>query len=40
MRYRPPTGGAIVFSGNLLHEATEVISGQRYVVISFLWGET
>lgn len=40
MGYRPPAGGAIVFSGNLLHEATEVISGRRYVVISFLWGKT
>ena len=39
MRYRPPAGGAIVFSGNLLHEATDVIAGRRYVVISFLWGQ-
>ncbi len=39
MGYRPPAGGAIVFSGNLLHEATDVSSGRRYVVISFLWGK-
>lgn len=37
--YRPPLGGAIVFSGELLHEATEVIGGRRYVLPSFLWGE-
>lgn len=37
--YRPPAGGAIVFSGSLLHEATDVTAGQRYVALSFLWGE-
>ncbi len=37
--YRPPAGGAIVFSGSLLHEATDVTAGRRYVVLSFLWGE-
>ena len=37
--YRPPTGGSIVFSGCLLHEATDVTAGRRYVVLSFLWGE-
>lgn len=39
MRYRPEAGGAIVFSGSLLHEATDVTAGRRYVVISFLWGD-
>ncbi len=37
--YRPPTGGSIIFSGSLLHEATDVTAGRRYVVLSFLWGE-
>ncbi|MFW5452157.1 2OG-Fe(II) oxygenase [Thioalkalivibrio sulfidiphilus] len=37
--YRPPRGGAIVFSGGLLHEATDVTGGRRYVLLSFLWGE-
>lgn len=37
--YRPPAGGAIVFSGTLLHAAREVTAGKRYVLLSFLWGE-
>ncbi|HSP00116.1 MAG TPA: 2OG-Fe(II) oxygenase [Thioalkalivibrio sp.] len=37
--YRPPKGGAIVFSGGLLHEATDVSAGRRYVLLSFLWGD-
>jgi predicted 2-oxoglutarate/Fe(II)-dependent dioxygenase YbiX len=37
--YRPPAGGAIVFSGTLLHAAREVTVGKRYVLLSFLWGE-
>ncbi|WP_026289965.1 2OG-Fe(II) oxygenase family protein [Thioalkalivibrio sulfidiphilus] len=37
--YRPPMGGAIVFSGGLLHEATDVVAGRRYVLLSFLWGD-
>jgi predicted 2-oxoglutarate/Fe(II)-dependent dioxygenase YbiX len=37
--YRPPAGGAIVFSGGLLHEATDVVAGRRYVLLSFLWGD-
>jgi hypothetical protein len=37
--YRPPLGGAIVFSGELLHEATEVTDGRRHVLLSFLWGD-
>lgn len=38
-RYRPPAGGATVFSGTLLHAAREVTRGRRYVLLSFLWGE-
>lgn len=39
MRYRAPLGGAVVFSGSLLHEARKVQTGRRYVLLSFLWGE-
>lgn len=37
--YRPPTGGAVVFSCSLLHEATPVTRGTRYVVLPFLYDE-
>ncbi|WP_417457061.1 2OG-Fe(II) oxygenase [Kordiimonas sp.] len=37
--YRAPTGGAVVFSCSLLHEATPVISGVRYATLPFLYGE-
>lgn len=37
--YRPPAGGALVFSGTLLHAAREVTAGRRYVLLSFLWGD-
>lgn len=35
--YRPPTGGAAVFSCNLLHEATPVTRGERFVAVPFLF---
>ncbi|MGH8161151.1 MAG: 2OG-Fe(II) oxygenase [Gammaproteobacteria bacterium] len=35
--YRPPTGGAIVFSCSLLHEATDVTRGHRYVALGFFY---
>ncbi len=35
--YRAPTGGAVVFSCSLLHEATEVMSGTRYAYLPFLY---
>lgn len=38
-RYRPGKGGAVVFSGSLLHEALEVTRGRRYVLLSFLYRE-
>ena len=38
-RYRPPKGGAVVFSGSLLPEALEVTRGRRYVLLSFLYRE-
>jgi len=37
--YRAPTGGAIVFSCSLLHEATPVTSGKRYAFLPFLYDE-
>jgi peroxiredoxin len=37
--YRPPTGGAVVFSCSLLHEAMPVTSGRRYVFLPFLYDE-
>lgn len=37
--YRPPAGGAIVFSGSLLHEVTEVTRGRRHALLTFLWGD-
>jgi predicted 2-oxoglutarate/Fe(II)-dependent dioxygenase YbiX/peroxiredoxin len=35
--YRPPTGGAVVFSCSLLHEATPVTKGTRYAFLPFLY---
>jgi 2OG-Fe(II) oxygenase superfamily len=35
--YRAAAGGAVVFSGNLLHGATDVVAGTRYAAVSFLW---
>jgi len=37
--YRPPTGGAVVFSCSLLHEATPVTRGARYVFLPFLYDD-
>jgi len=37
--YRPPPGGAVVFSGALLHEATRVTSGRRYAFLPFFHDE-
>lgn len=37
--YRPPTGGACVFSCGLMHEATPVTRGRRYVFLPFLYDE-
>jgi predicted 2-oxoglutarate/Fe(II)-dependent dioxygenase YbiX len=38
--FRPPAGTAFVFSSSLLHEATQVTSGTRYVLLSFMYGDT
>jgi predicted 2-oxoglutarate/Fe(II)-dependent dioxygenase YbiX len=37
--YSPPAGGAVVFSCSLLHEATPVTKGKRYVFLPFLYDE-
>lgn len=37
--YRAPTGGAVVFSAGLLHEATAVTRGRRYATLPFLYDE-
>ncbi len=37
--YRPPTGGAVVFSCSLLHEATSVTRGRRYAFLPFLYDQ-
>jgi hypothetical protein len=37
--YRAPTGGAVVFSCALLHEATPVTRGKRYAFVPFLYDE-
>ncbi len=38
-RYRPPPGGAVVFSCSLLHEATRVTAGRRYATLPFLYDD-
>jgi 2OG-Fe(II) oxygenase superfamily len=37
--YRPPTGGAAIFSCSILHECTPVTRGVRYVFLPFLYDE-
>ena len=37
--YRAPSGGAIVFSCSLMHEALPVTRGRRYAVLPFLYDE-
>jgi peroxiredoxin/predicted 2-oxoglutarate/Fe(II)-dependent dioxygenase YbiX len=37
--YRAPTGGAVVFSCSLLHEATTVTRGRRYACLPFLYDD-
>lgn len=37
--YRPPSGGAVVFSCSLLHEATPVTRGVRHCILPFLYDE-
>jgi predicted 2-oxoglutarate/Fe(II)-dependent dioxygenase YbiX/peroxiredoxin len=37
--YRPPHGGALVFSCGALHQVTPVTRGRRYAFLAFLYGE-
>jgi predicted 2-oxoglutarate/Fe(II)-dependent dioxygenase YbiX len=37
--YSAPTGGAVVFSCSLLHEATPVTKGRRYMFLPFLYDD-
>ncbi len=37
--YSAPTGGAVVFSCSLLHEATAVTQGRRYMFLPFLYDD-
>lgn len=37
--YRAPTGGAVVFSCSLMHEATPVTRGRRYAYLPFLYDD-
>jgi predicted 2-oxoglutarate/Fe(II)-dependent dioxygenase YbiX len=37
--YRAPTGGAVVFSCSLLHQATPVTLGRRFAFLPFLYDE-
>ena len=37
--YRPPTGGAVVFSCGLLHRALPVTRGRRFAFLPFLYDE-
>lgn len=37
--YAPEAGSALVFSCSLLHEATPVTQGQRFVLLSFFYGD-
>ena len=37
--YRPPPGGAVVFSCSVLHEATAMIRGERFAFLPFLYDE-
>jgi predicted 2-oxoglutarate/Fe(II)-dependent dioxygenase YbiX len=39
LTHRPPTGGAVVFSCSLMHEALPVTKGRRYAFLPFLYDE-
>jgi predicted 2-oxoglutarate/Fe(II)-dependent dioxygenase YbiX len=38
-RYRVPTGGGLIFSSSVLHEAVPVTRGRRYVLLTFFHSE-
>jgi predicted 2-oxoglutarate/Fe(II)-dependent dioxygenase YbiX len=35
-RYKPGRGAGVIFSSSLLHEATPIVKGRRYVLLTFL----
>jgi predicted 2-oxoglutarate/Fe(II)-dependent dioxygenase YbiX len=37
--YRPPLGGAVVFSCGLMHEATRITQGRRYAFLPFFFDD-
>ncbi|MEL7314761.1 MAG: GlcNAc-transferase family protein, partial [Cyanobacteria bacterium J06559_3] len=37
--YRPEAGGAVIFPCSLMHQALPVTSGQRFMMVSFFFGE-
>ena len=37
--YKPDTGGVVIFSCSLMHEATRVKSGLRFALLNFFYGE-
>lgn len=37
--YRPPAGGAMVFSISLLHAVMDATGGRRFTIIIFFFGE-
>jgi predicted 2-oxoglutarate/Fe(II)-dependent dioxygenase YbiX/peroxiredoxin len=39
-RYRAPTGGAVIFSCSLLHEALPVTRGRRYAFLPFFYDDS
>lgn len=38
--YRPPLGGAVVFSCTIMHEALPVTEGRRYALLPFFYDDT
>jgi predicted 2-oxoglutarate/Fe(II)-dependent dioxygenase YbiX len=38
-RYKPPAGGAVVFSCSLMHEVVPVTKGERFVFVPFLYDD-
>lgn len=37
--YKPKTGSALIFSGSMMHEATDVSNGKRFVLLQFFYGD-
>lgn len=38
-RFKPPVGGAVIFSCSLLHEVSQVTAGKRYAFLPFLYDD-